>query len=224
MDGEEIRQLADQSKKSADEIKAIVETLLADADASIDVMKRLNENFEQQGQMLDSTQQEIAGMASNVNNVSGSAVEISEHVETLNTAKANLVEIIQDLSAISEENAASTEETNASMQELNATFSVINDSAGQLQQLEGLIEKLTRKRDENLSIIQNAEAVIDRIRDRKDRVVIRYYYIEGQSEYEIAEEMDKSRTWVSQRRNLVLDALMLPKRNRTNVQKVLKCP
>ena len=99
-----------------------------------------------------------------------------------------------------------------------------NATAGQLQQLEGLIEKLTRKRDENLSIIQNAEAVIDRIRDRKDRVVIRYYYVEGQSEYEIAEEMDKSRTWVSQRRNLVLDALMLPKRNRTNVQKVLKCP
>ena len=99
-----------------------------------------------------------------------------------------------------------------------------NATAGQLQQLEGLIEKLTRKRDENLSIIQNAEAVIDRIRDRKDRVVIRYYYIEGQSEYEIAEEMDKSRTWVSQRRNMVLDALMLPKRNRTNVQKVLKCP
>ena len=99
-----------------------------------------------------------------------------------------------------------------------------NATAGQLQQLEGLIEKLTRKRDENLSIIQKAEAVIDRIRDRQDRVVIRYYYIEGQSEYEIAEEMDRSRTWVSQRRNLVLDALMLPKRKRADVQKVLKCP
>ena len=99
-----------------------------------------------------------------------------------------------------------------------------NATAGQLQQLEGLIEKLTRKRDENLSIIQKAEGVIDRIRDRKDRVVIRYYYIEGQSEYEIADEMDMSRTWVSQRRNLVLDALMLPKRKRADVQKVLKCP
>ena len=99
-----------------------------------------------------------------------------------------------------------------------------NATAGQLQQLEGLIEKLTRKRDENLTIIQKAEGVIDRIRDRKDRVVIRYYYIEGQSEYEIANEMDMSRTWVSQRRNLVLDALMLPKRKRADVQKVLKCP
>ncbi len=137
---DEIRQLADQSRKSADEIKAIVETLLADAEASVDVMKRLNENFAQQGQMLDSTQQEVADMANNVDNVSGSAVQISERVQTLNTAKANLVEIIQDLSAISEENAASTQETNASMQELNATFSVINDSANQLQVLADELE------------------------------------------------------------------------------------
>ncbi|MCR4762577.1 MAG: methyl-accepting chemotaxis protein [Lachnospiraceae bacterium] len=137
---DEIRQLADQSRKSADEIKAIVETLLVDAEASVDVMRRLNENFEQQGQMLDSTQQEVAGMATNVRNVSDSAVQISDRVQTLNTAKANLVEIIQDLSAISEENAASTEETNASMQELNATFSVINDSATQLQLLANDLE------------------------------------------------------------------------------------
>ena len=99
-----------------------------------------------------------------------------------------------------------------------------NATAGQLQKLEGLIERLIRKRDENISIIQSAETVIDRIRDRKDRVVIRYYYVEGQSEYEIAEEMDMSRTWVSQRRNLVLDALMLQKKKRTNVQNILKCP
>ena len=99
-----------------------------------------------------------------------------------------------------------------------------NATAGQMQKLEGLIERLIRKRNENISIIQSAENVIDRIRDRKDRVVIRYYYVEGQSEYEIAEEMDMSRTWVSQRRNLVLDALMLQKRKRTNVQNILKCP
>ena len=99
-----------------------------------------------------------------------------------------------------------------------------NATAGQLQKLEGLIERLIRKRDENISIIQSAETVIDRIRDRKDRVVIRYYYVEGQSEYEIAEEMDMSRTWVSQRRNLVLDAIMLQKKKRTNVQNILKWP
>ncbi|MBO7662408.1 MAG: sigma-70 family RNA polymerase sigma factor [Clostridia bacterium] len=97
-----------------------------------------------------------------------------------------------------------------------------NATAGQIQQLEGLIERLTRKRDENISIIQRAEEVIDRIRERKDRVVIRCYYVEGQSEYEIADEMDKSRNWVNQRRNVVLDALAMPKRKKANGQNVLK--
>lgn len=97
-----------------------------------------------------------------------------------------------------------------------------NPSAGQIQQLEGLIERLTVKRNENLSIILRAENVIDRIRERKDRVIIRRYYVEAQSEYEIADEMDMSRNWVNQRRNMVLDALLSPKRNKANSQIVLK--
>lgn len=97
-----------------------------------------------------------------------------------------------------------------------------NPSAGQLQKLEGLLERLVRKRDENLSIINRAEAVIDRIRERKDRVIIRCYYVEGESEYEIADAMDMSRQWVNKRRNLVVDELALPKRKRTNSQILLK--
>ena len=97
-----------------------------------------------------------------------------------------------------------------------------NPTAGQLQQLEGLIERLVRKRDENITIIQRAENVIERITSRKDRVVIRCYYVEGQSEYEIADEMDMSRNWVNQRRNAVLDALTMPKRKKDTCRIVLK--
>ena len=96
-----------------------------------------------------------------------------------------------------------------------------NATAGQLQKLEGLIERLIRKRDENISIINRAEIVIDRIRARKDRVIIRRYYVEGESEYEIADAMDMSRQWVNQRRNLIVDELAIPKRNRTNSQILL---
>ena len=97
-----------------------------------------------------------------------------------------------------------------------------NATAGQLQKLEGLIERLTRKRNENLSIINRAEGIIDRIRERRDRVIIRCYYVEGQSEYEIADEMDKSRQWVNKRRNLIMDELTIPKRFRVSSQNVLK--
>ena len=96
-----------------------------------------------------------------------------------------------------------------------------NATAGQLQKLEGVIDRLIRKRDENISIINRAEIVIDRIRARKDRVIIRRYYVEGESEYEIADAMDMSRQWVNQRRNLIVDELAIPKRNRTNSQILL---
>ena len=131
----EIGQLAVQSSNSAEEIKKIVEKLLADAEASVSVMERLNSSFEQQSQQLDDTKNNMQNMAENVGNVSDSTDNIASHIDRLNTAKEKLVEIISDLSAISEENAASSEETNASMQELNATFAIITESAGKLQKL-----------------------------------------------------------------------------------------
>ncbi len=131
----EIGQLAVQSSNSAEEIKKIVDKLLADAEASVEVMERLNTSFDQQSQQLDDTKNNMQSMAENVINVSGSADSIADHVDKLSIAKDKLVEIISDLSAISEENAASSEETNASMQELNATFAVITQSAVKLQEL-----------------------------------------------------------------------------------------
>ena len=97
-----------------------------------------------------------------------------------------------------------------------------NATAGQMQKLEGLIDRLIRKRDENLSIINRAENVIDRIRERKDRVIIRCYYVEGESEYEIADAMDMSRQWVNKRRNLIVDELAMPKKIRVHGQSLLK--
>lgn len=131
----EIGQLAVQSSNSADEIKKIVEKLVADSEASVEVMQKLNQNFEQQSEQLDNTKDNMQSMAVNVDNVSESTDSIASHVGQLNVAKDKLVEIISDLSAISEENAASTQETNASMQELNATFAMITEAADNLQEL-----------------------------------------------------------------------------------------
>lgn len=131
----EIGQLAVQSSNSAEEIKKIVEKLVSDAEASVDVMSRLNASFEQQTIQLDDTKSNMKSMADNVENVSGSTGNIAGYIEKLNKAKEELVEIISDLSAISEENAASSQETNASMEELNATFSIITQSAKDLQEL-----------------------------------------------------------------------------------------
>ena len=130
---DEIRKLADQSKESADQIKEIVVRLLADAEASVDVMKKLDANCEEQSQHLQSTKGDMQDMLNSVSSVSESTEVISQRITRLDDEKNSLIEIVTDLSAISQENAASTQETNASMEELSATFSIINQSAEDLQ-------------------------------------------------------------------------------------------
>ncbi|MCR5279911.1 MAG: HAMP domain-containing protein [Lachnospiraceae bacterium] len=132
---DEIRQLADQSADSADKIKAVVEKLLSDAQSSISVLDKLNTSFSEQAEQLDVTKSDMENMSASVDRVKATSDDINDRIRSLDQAKNGLTEVIQDLSAISEENAASTEETNASMEELNATFTIISDSAEKLQGL-----------------------------------------------------------------------------------------
>ncbi|MCR4705298.1 MAG: methyl-accepting chemotaxis protein [Lachnospiraceae bacterium] len=129
---DEIRQLADQSRASADEIKSIVDKLLEDSASSVEVLERLNDSFSQQSTQLDSTKEDMQQMSANVGSVKTTSGNIAGRVSSLTSAKNALMEIISDLSAISEENAASTQQTNASMSELNNTFGTISDSANRL--------------------------------------------------------------------------------------------
>ena len=132
---DEIRQLADQSKSSSDEIRVIVEKLLSDAGASVKTMDTLNESFRSQGEQILATQQDMDTMSENVAVVSDNSSSIRSMVKNLEAAKESLVDIVESLSAISEENAASSQETSASMTELRTTFEMINESATQLQAL-----------------------------------------------------------------------------------------
>ena len=103
-------------------------------------MDSLNNSIALQGESITSTQNDMAEMSDNVGVVTENTRNIAGMVDALNDAKVALVEIVQDLSAISEENAASSQETNASMQELNATFTIIDEAARKLQDLSGELE------------------------------------------------------------------------------------
>ncbi len=140
----EIGSLAAQSGEAAVNIGQIVTDLVTESQKSVQRLGDLNKEFEAQSEQLDSTRKDMEHMAVGVQAVSDSSTDITSRVENLNNAKNAVVGVIDDLSAISEENAASTQETNASMQELNATFEVINHSAADLHQL---AEKLHQEMD-----------------------------------------------------------------------------
>ena len=60
---------------------------------------------------------------------------IRGNADSCDNARAQINDVISNLSAISEENAASAEGTTASMQELNATINLLSDTAKDLKKV-----------------------------------------------------------------------------------------
>ena len=69
---------------------------------------------------------------------------INDQSQDCDAARQTVVGIIENLSAISEENAAATQQTTASMEELNATISLVANSATTLKDLAVSLEEETK--------------------------------------------------------------------------------
>ncbi|MCR4999811.1 MAG: methyl-accepting chemotaxis protein [Lachnospiraceae bacterium] len=139
----EIGSLAEQSKKAAVSISQIVETLVAESEKSVETIDQLSGDMVAQNEQLNSTKSDMDVVVTNVNNVEHSTKVIADKIHLLNGLKNSFGEIIEELSAISQQNAASTQETNASMEELSATFALISEAAADLRVMaETLNEKM----------------------------------------------------------------------------------
>lgn len=138
----EIGNLSEQSKNAAVSINKIVETLVAESQKSVETIGMLSESIKEQNKDLTSTKEDMDVVVANVNNVDSSTRVIADKIHLLNELKVSFSDIIEELSAISQQNAASTQETNASMEELNATFALISEAAADLR---GMAETLSEK-------------------------------------------------------------------------------
>ena len=131
----QIQKLAEESNASATQIAEIISTLSQDSANTLVVMDTLRDNITtQQAKMLD-TIEKFASVREGIVSSTDSTSKIHTQASECDTSRVSVVDIIQDLSALSEENAASTEETTASMQELNATINILSNAATKLQDL-----------------------------------------------------------------------------------------
>ena len=93
--------------------------------------------------MMKTAMEQFSVVDRGVGIVNDHTKQMKEEAKRCDEARCSVVDIIQNLSALSEENAASTEQTNASMQELNFTVSKLATHAGKLQDLATHLEKET---------------------------------------------------------------------------------
>lgn len=131
----EIQKLAEQSNASAGKIKEIIDALLRDAEETVKVMDEVEEIIADQQKKLDETKEKFSQVTVGVNSSRRGTQAIQGHTTVCDTSRASVVDVISNLSAISQENAASTEETTASMEELNATINLLAEAARNLKNL-----------------------------------------------------------------------------------------
>lgn len=142
---EEIRNLSEQSRTSAEKIMDTVKTLLENSNRSVTTMNSMTEVIERQNGMIENTTKFFGSLETEITNV-GQAVEgIGEQTRKLDDIKGKVLGIVENLAAIAEENAASAEETSASMTELENTVTQCRDATHGIVAISEMLKKETDK-------------------------------------------------------------------------------
>lgn len=138
---DEIRQLAEQSKASAEEIRDIVEGLINNSNNSVKTMNSVSESINTQNEKLDETFKVFNKLSAEISSVMGAIKEITKQTKELSKSRESVVGIVEGLAAIAQENAASAQETSASMYEVETIVEECKQSAEELVTLKDSLEK-----------------------------------------------------------------------------------
>lgn len=140
----EIQKLSEESNKSAQRITEIIIGLAQDSQNSMEMMTEVKKILAEQQEKLDATKRQFEQISDGIN-VSGENTEtVNGQAKECDKAREGVMGIIENLSAISEENAASTQETTSVMQELNETIRNLAGSAGGLKELAVSLNESTK--------------------------------------------------------------------------------
>ena len=136
----QIQKLAEQSNESAQKVAGIIEELLADSERTVKVMSEVEQIVNEQQSKLDQTKSQLDDVSKGIGVSRDETSGIKEQTDVCDEARSKVVDVISNLSAISEQNAASTEETTAAMQELNATMNLLAEAAHDLTEISETLE------------------------------------------------------------------------------------
>ena len=136
----QIQKLAEQSNVSAQQIDQIIFTLLEDSQKAVHTMKEVKEIITQQSENVSKTGAVFSEVKNGISDSIQGVGEIASHTNRLNSARSNIVDVVQNLTSIAEQNAASTEETSAAVMEVADVMQEISNHASKLQQIASTLE------------------------------------------------------------------------------------
>ena len=132
---EEIRKLAEDSAKFANEIRVVIEELKGKSESAVEMMRTSNEIVKKQNEKVKETGDKFAEIATEVENSKEIVAQIDDEATTISQENQNVVRVVENLSAIAEENAATTEEAAASTDTQSQSIKGISQASESLAQI-----------------------------------------------------------------------------------------
>ena len=137
----QIQKLAEQSNDSARQIDEIIYTLLEDSEKAVKTMEEVKSIMEQQSENVSKAGTVFSQVEIGITDSIAGIGEIADRTDRLNSTRTGIVDVVQNLTAIAQENAASTEETSAAVIEVANVMQEISDHALELQEIASTLEK-----------------------------------------------------------------------------------
>lgn len=125
----EIKSLSDQTNNSAEQIRQIVEEIVEQSALSVKLSDEVAEIISAEQEYINDTQMKFEILNSEISSSVEQIGQITDRIKTLNSATHAITGSVQDLSAISEENAASNEELAASIAGIAGAINKIADNS-----------------------------------------------------------------------------------------------
>lgn len=137
----QIQKLAEQSNDSARQIDEIIYTLLEDSEKAVKTMEEVRTIMEQQSENVSKAGSVFSQVEIGITESIAGIGQIADRTNQLNSTRSGIVDVVQNLTAIAQENAASTEETSAAVIEVANVMQEISDHAAELQEIASTLEK-----------------------------------------------------------------------------------
>lgn len=132
---EEIRNLAEQSNNFTDEISVVMRDLTDKTEASVKAIEAVESIMEAQTISVTDTSQKFDGISAALEHMQELISNLNHSGSRMLIKKDEIISTMENLSAISEENAAGTEEASASMEEQTAAMDEIANASESLAEL-----------------------------------------------------------------------------------------
>lgn len=131
----EIRKLAEQSAKAANEIRDIIKNVQLNSKKAVDEMNVTTLAISAQSKAVNETKDIFSEISSTISNLEKEVDKINELNDQMVAKKNDIVGLMQDISASSQETSAATEEIAASSQEQVAGMEDVAKTAEQLNMI-----------------------------------------------------------------------------------------